>query len=181
MPNVLTVPNVITIIRIIIVPVFITALIYGRYDYALILFTAAGFSDALDGFIARATKQKSRFGTFLDPLADKFLLITSFILFAVYDLIPKWLTITVISRDVIVVLGWFLLYVLSHATKPEPSITGKATTVMQVLFIVYILLAVNFSDIVAPPAKWMFVSVAAITIISGLLYIYRGLQIAHEK
>ena len=88
--------------------------------------------------------------------------------------IPKFIFNTLIW-------GWFLLYVLSHATKPEPSITGKATTVMQVLFIVYILLAVNFSDIIAPPAKWMFVSVAAITIISGLLYIYRGLQIAHEK
>jgi cardiolipin synthase len=180
MGDVLTVPNIITFIRIIIVPAFAAALIYDRYDYALILFITAGFSDALDGFIARATKQKTRFGTFLDPLADKCLLITSFILFAVYGLIPKWLAITVISRDVIVTLGWFLMYILSHMTKPEPSLMGKATIVMQVLLIAYTLLSINVNYI-PPPTDLMFWTVAVLTIVSGLQYIYRGLQITNEK
>jgi cardiolipin synthase len=181
MSGVWTVPNIISSIRIIIVPAFVTALLYDRFDYALILFITAALSDAVDGFIARAAKQKTRFGAFLDPLADKFLLITSFIiLFAVYGLIPKWLVITVISRDVIVTLGWFLLYISSHIKKPEPSLIGKAANDLQMLLIVYILLTVNFPGIPAPTV-WMFIPVAGLTIISGLWYMYRGLQLSNEK
>jgi len=180
MGGVLTIPNIITFIRIIIVPAFVTALIYERHDYALILFITAGLSDALDGFIARVAKQKTRFGAFLDPLADKCLLIISFILFAVYGLIPKWLTIAIISRDVIVTLGWFLLYISSNIKKPEPTIMGKAAIALQVLLIAYILLEINFLSI-PEPTGWMFVLVALLTIISGLQYIYRGLRIANEK
>ena len=79
--GVLNLPNTITIARIVIIPLFITAVIYKRYDYALYLFVIAALTDALDGLIARLTNQKTVFGTFLDPLADKFLLVTSFILF----------------------------------------------------------------------------------------------------
>ena len=100
--KVLNIPNIITFIRIVIIPVFVTALIYRRYDYALFLFIAAAVSDALDGLLARITKQKTKLGAFLDPLADKSLLVTSFVLFSVYGWIPMWLTIIVISRDLIV-------------------------------------------------------------------------------
>ena len=96
--KVLSIPNIITLIRIVIIPVFVTALVYKRYNYALALFIVASISDALDGLLARATNQKTQFGAFLDPLADKFLLTVSFILFSVYGWIPSWLTITVISR-----------------------------------------------------------------------------------
>src|SRR5208337_2979592 len=111
--KVLSVPNSITFIRIVIIPVFVTALVYNRVDYALWLFIVASFSDLLDGLLARMTNQQTRLGAFLDPLADKFLLVTSFILFSVYGWIPKWLAIAVISRDLIVVIGWFLLFMIT--------------------------------------------------------------------
>jgi cardiolipin synthase len=180
MNRVLNIPNIITFVRIVIIPVFVTALIYKKYNHALVLFIVAGISDTLDGLLARATKQKTRLGAFLDPLADKSLLLTSFVLFSVYGWIPKWLAITVISRDVIVILGWLLLYLGYHITKITPSITGKAAIASQLILIAYILLSINFSNIPAPD-RWMFWTVAALTIVSGLQYIYKGLKQASEK
>jgi cardiolipin synthase len=179
MNNVLSIPNIITFVRIIIIPVFVTTLIYKRYDYALILFIVAAVSDVFDGLMARVTKQKTKLGAFLDPLADKSLLVTSFILFSVYDWIPLWLTITVISRDVIVVLGWILLYLSAHITKIEPSLIGKAAIASQLILIAYTLLSINAN--VPPAYSWMFWTVAALTAVSGLQYVYRGLKQASEK
>lgn len=178
--SVVNIPNIITFIRIIIIPAFVTALVYKRYDYALLLFIIAAVSDALDGLMARVTKQKTKLGAFLDPLADKSLLVTSFILFSVYDWIPLWLTITVISRDVIVVLGWILLYLSAHITKIEPSLIGKAAIASQLILIAYTLLSINVNYI-QPPAGWMFWTVAVLTIVSGMQYIYRGLKQTSEK
>ncbi|HBU06084.1 MAG TPA: CDP-diacylglycerol--glycerol-3-phosphate 3-phosphatidyltransferase, partial [Nitrospiraceae bacterium] len=103
--RVLNFPNSLTIARIVIIPLFTIAVIYKRYDYALYMFIVAALTDALDGFIGRLTNQKTALGTFLDPLADKFLLITSFIIFSMNGWLPKWLVITVISRDIIVITG----------------------------------------------------------------------------
>ncbi|HEX8949869.1 MAG TPA: CDP-alcohol phosphatidyltransferase family protein, partial [Dissulfurispiraceae bacterium] len=119
-------------------------------------------------------------GAFLDPLADKFLLVTSFILFSVYDWIPKWLTIAVISRDLIVILGWILLYLVYHITKVEPSLIGKAAIASQLVLIAYTLLSINLSGMPLP-RNWMLWSVAVLTAASGLQYIYRGLRHAGEK
>ncbi len=173
--KVLTLPNLFTMTRIILIPVFVTALIYKRYNYALALFVFAGITDALDGLLARVTNQKTQLGAFLDPLADKFLLVTSFVLFSVYGWIPKWVTITVISRDLIVTLGWLLLYLIYRITNVRPSIIGKSANVAQLLVIAYVLLSINIYDI--PAARiWMFFVVALLTISSGLQYIYRGLR-----
>lgn len=179
MNKVLNIPNIITFIRITIIPVFVTSMIYKRYDYALFLFIAAAVSDILDGLLARVAKQKTDLGAFLDPLADKSLLVTSFILFSVYGWIPLWLTVTVISRDVIVVMGWILLYLTSSATRIEPSPVGKAAIASQLLLIAYTLLSINLD--ILPPYGWMFWSVAALTALSGVHYIYRGLRQASEK
>lgn len=173
--KVLSIPNIITFIRIVLIPAFVTVLIYKMYNYALTLFIIAGLSDALDGLLARATGQKTKLGAFLDPLADKFLLLTSFILFSVYDWIPKWLVITVISRDLIVTFGWFLVYLTSHNMRVQPTITGKAAIASQLILIAYILLSINF-DSIPSPGIWMFLTVAALTIASGLHYIHRGLK-----
>ncbi|MCL4490512.1 MAG: CDP-alcohol phosphatidyltransferase family protein [Nitrospirae bacterium] len=178
--RVLNIPNIITFIRILIIPVFVTALIYRKYNYALALFVVASVTDAFDGLLARLTNQQTRLGAFLDPLADKFLLVTSFILFSVYDWIPKWLTITVISRDLIVTLGWLLLYLIYHVTRIEPSLFGKAAIASQLLLIAYTLLSIN-RDGIPLPGDWMLWTVAALTIVSGLQYIYRGLKHAGEK
>jgi cardiolipin synthase len=178
--KVLSIPNSITFIRIVIIPVFVTALVYRRVDYALFLFIVASISDMLDGLLARITDQQTRLGAFLDPLADKFLLMTSFIMFSVYGWIPMWLTITVISRDLIVTLGWILLYLLYDISKVEPSLTGKAAIAAQLVLIAYTLFSRTFRG-VPPTEGWMLIIVALLTMLSGLQYIYRGLKQAGEK
>jgi cardiolipin synthase len=172
----MSLPNKITLMRIILIPVFVTALIYNRYDYALGLFVVASLTDMLDGLMARVTNQKTKLGAFLDPLADKVLLLTSFILFSVYGWIPKWLTITVISRDLIVTLGWFLLYLSSHITRVAPTVIGKAAIASQLILIAYILLAINLPDLPDEAPMPGMIIVAALTIISGLQYVYGGLM-----
>lgn len=177
--KVLSLPNSITFIRIIIIPVFVTAIVYKRIQYALALFIVAGVSDLLDGFLARVTHQQTRLGAFLDPLADKFLLMTSFIMFAVYGWLPMWITITVISRDLIVMLGWLLLYLLYDITKVEPSLTGKAAIASQLILIAYILLALSVR--LPLPGGWILAAVTVLSALSGLQYVYRGLRQASEK
>lgn len=164
--------------RIVIIPVFITSIVYNRYRYALYLFAFAAVTDVLDGLLARLTDQKTPLGTFLDPLADKFLLVTAFIVFAVYGWIPKWLAIAVISRDLIVVIGWFLLFMLTDNSRVEPAIMGKAAIALQVLTLAYVLLSVNFSAL--PPAPNSFFALtASVTCLSGLQYIFRGFKSAN--
>lgn len=178
--SVLNLPNSITFVRIFILPVFVTALVYNRYDAALAVFIVAGISDALDGLTARLTNQQTTLGAFLDPLADKFLMVTSFVLFSVYGWIPKWLTIIVISRDIIVTLGWVLLSLIYGITGIAPCLTGKAANTAQLVLIAYILMSINLKVTVQPEA-WMLWTVALLTVSSGLQYVYRGLKQAGEK
>lgn len=174
----LNIPNTLTVTRIIIIPVFVTAIIYKRYDYALYLFIIAALTDIFDGLLARLKNQKTALGTFLDPLADKFLIVTSFIILSTYGLIPKWLAITVISRETIVIIGWFLLYVVTGKTNVEPSSLGKATIWVQSVFIAYVLMNLNLFSLplIYPFSQWI---TAGFTILSGLQYIYRGLKLTH--
>jgi cardiolipin synthase len=176
--RVLNIPNTLTIARIVIIPVFIAAILYEKYRYALYLFAAAALTDMFDGLSARIANQKTALGTFLDPLADKFLLVSSFILFAVSGWIPKWLAITVISRDVIVVIGWFLLYMITHNSRVEPVFTGKIAIAMQLVILTYILLGINFASL--PPLPPIFLlATAAVTALSGLQYIYKGFKLTN--
>ncbi len=169
------VPNALTTMRIILVPVFVSTLIYKKYDYALYVFIVAAVTDFFDGLIARSRNQQTALGSFLDPVADKFLLVTSFVLFAVYGLVPKWLTITVISRDIIIVTGWLILYLTSHRTRVEPSLSGKLANASQLVLLVYILLRLNLDGDILPAPEPLIIVTAALTILSGVHYIYRGL------
>lgn len=174
----LNVPNTLTIGRIVIIPVFLTTIVYKRYDYAFCLFIIAAITDIFDGLFARLKNQKTLLGMFLDPLADKFLIVTSIIILSVYGWIPKWLAITVISRDIIVVIGWFLIYLVTGKAKVEPSLPGRTTIWVQSIFIAYVLMNMTFFSLPAlyPVLKWV---TAGFTIFSGLHYIYRGLRLTH--
>ncbi|MFI5295430.1 MAG: CDP-alcohol phosphatidyltransferase family protein [Thermodesulfovibrionales bacterium] len=176
--RVFNIPNTLTITRIVIIPVFITAILYQKYRYALYLFVAAALTDMLDGLSARLANQKTALGTFLDPLADKFLLISSFILFAVYGWIPKWLAITVISRDVIVVIGWFLLYMITHNSRIEPVLTGKIAIATQLVVLAYVLLRINVASL-PPLPDLVFLATAAATALSGLQYVHKGFKLTN--
>lgn len=171
-------PNILTITRILLLPFFAATLIYGYYEYAFILFLSAGVTDILDGLLARIKKQTTVFGSILDPVADKFLLITSFILMSVYGWIPKWLTITVISRDLIVMTGWLILYFVTHTIKVEPSLFGKGANTCQFLLIGIVLLLINIKGNAVVPMIFLLI-VAFLTAISGIHYIYRGLKLSN--
>ncbi|MBI5848324.1 MAG: CDP-diacylglycerol--glycerol-3-phosphate 3-phosphatidyltransferase [Nitrospirae bacterium] len=175
--RILNLPNMLTVARIIIIPMFVTAVIYQKHRSALALFVIAALTDLLDGFIARVTNQKTALGQFLDPLADKALLISSFILFSVQGWIPLWLTITVISRDLIVVIGWFLLYLLSHRSTIEPVMLGKTAIALQLITLALVLLSINLSSKI-PQQELLFAVTALVTGISGIQYIYNGLRLA---
>ncbi len=100
----MTIPNFLTILRVLLTPVLVILLLEERLSEALFVFIIAGVTDGLDGLIARLYKQKSRLGAFLDPLADKILLVTTYVILAVQGLVPSWLTVIVLSRDVLIVL-----------------------------------------------------------------------------
>ena len=174
----LNIPNTFTVARIVIIPVFITSIMYKRYDYSLYLFIIAALTDIFDGLFARLKNQKTALGTFLDPLADKFLLVTAFIILSTYGWIPKWLTITVISRDIIVITGWFLLYLITGTSRVEPSVLGKATIWLQSILIAYVLIDINLLFLPDIPRLLLWTT-ALLTILSGLHYIYRGLKLTH--
>ncbi|GAB4389697.1 MAG: CDP-alcohol phosphatidyltransferase family protein [Thermodesulfovibrionales bacterium] len=174
------IPNTLTTIRILLIPVFVTSVVYRRYDYALYVFVFAAATDGLDGLFARHCGQKTRLGTFLDPVADKFTLVTSFILFSYYGWIPKWLTITVISRDIIVVTGWVLLYFVTHASAVEPSLAGKLAIMLQFILLSYVLVWLNF-DFVPSLHGVLVWGTGLVTAVSGLQYIYRGLRLTGER
>ncbi len=170
----MNIPNTLTVARIVIIPLFVTAVIYQRYQHALVLFVVAAVTDLLDGFLARVTNQKTALGTFLDPLADKALLVSSFILFSVYGWIPLWLTITVISRDVIVVIGWLLIYLITHNANIETLLLGKAAIALQLVTLAIVLFSINLQSF-HPLLNILFAATAALTVLSGLQYIYKGL------
>lgn len=179
----LNIPNALTFGRLVIIPFFVLTMLYHKYQYALILFSVAAISDLLDGFLARLTNQKTRLGAFLDPFADKFLLLTSFIIFTFYDWLPTWITVVVISRDSIVILGWIFLFIFTHNKKVEPSLLGKLANAFQAVLIVFILISINI-DIEASMSiikdSLIFV-VASLTILSGIQYVYKGYRRLNEK
>lgn len=168
--------NKITIIRILLVPFFIAFMLYSKPNLALGVFLLAVISDAVDGYIARAWKQKTKLGAMLDPIADKILIISAFIsLIFVKDLphrlkFPPYVPIIVISRDVIIFLGAVIIYMLKGDIEIRPVPTGKVTTFFQMLTIVFILMQLKFSNFV-----WNIA--IAFTLISGLQYILRGSRI----
>lgn len=176
--TVFNIPNLLTIARIVIIPIFITMLFYSKYRLALYLFIIASLTDLLDGLFARLTDQKTSLGTFLDPLADKFLLVTSFILFAFYDWIPKWLSITIISRDLIVVVGWFLLYMITHNSAVQPILMGKIAIVLQTITLAYVLLEINIQSLPRVPDSLLIIT-AFVTALSGFQYIYKGFKLTN--
>lgn len=174
----MTIPNLITVLRIILVPIFVIYMINNNTLASLIVFIIASMSDALDGFIARVFHQKSDLGAHLDPLADKILLMTAYITLAILKMIPSWLAVLTISRDVIILLGVLILYLNRYPVKIHPSLLSKATTVIQVATILTVLshgyLNIDFLRIYA---FWL---AALLTIASGLQYIRTGMVILSQ-
>jgi cardiolipin synthase len=170
-------PNSLTLTRILLLPFFAAALIYRDYQYALLIFAVASVTDLLDGYVARLKNQVTYFGEILDPVADKFFLITSFVLLSNSGLTPKWLTIIVISKDLIVITGSIILYFVTNQLKVTPSIWGKYASACQFILIGLVLLSLNIKGAVIIPTL-IFIAIAILTSIAGIHYVYLGLKMS---
>lgn len=174
--------NRISILRILLIPFFILSLSYYTPEkdilrwVALFIFSLAVVTDAVDGYVARIFGQKTTLGSFLDPLADKFLLISAFICLTIIDSfpshlrLPAWVLIIVISRDVIIVLGTILIYVITQHIEIIPSRLGKIATFFQMITIIGLLLQFQHSYVIWTIAMFF-------TIVSGINYIRRGTKL----
>jgi cardiolipin synthase len=173
MPNL---PNLLTIVRILLTPFFVILLLKDLFGVALAIFAIAGISDALDGFIARYYNQRTALGAYLDPIADKILLSSAFIGLAVLKIIPGWLTVIVISRDVLICIGIAVFTITEKTYKVSPSLVSKCTTTAQITTIIVTLLNINVSGLIML-REIFYWATAGLTIISGFHYIYIGMNI----
>lgn len=168
-------PNALTLLRILLIPPFLVAVIYGWYAVALLLFCAAGLTDYLDGLLARRSGHETVLGTFLDPVADKLLMTVSFVSLALAGLLPPWLAVVAVSKDLFVVIGMAILYFSGQSVAAVPTLWGKQTTFLQMLALgLTLLFAVmdGFDGVLEP----LFVLTGAVTAFSGLHYILNGLR-----
>ncbi len=183
----LNLPNFLTLIRIATIPLFLNLLFSRYYTWALIVFAFGGITDALDGPVARLTKTRTRLGAYLDPLADKLLIISSLVVLSHIGIAPAWFTILVLSRDLIVTLGYVTLYFwVQKRMEIHPSIMGKANTFLLLLTVTAILLSLYDPDLIPKSPlgvgsiriamlEFLILLTALTTVVSGLQYVYRGL------
>ena len=172
----INIPNILTVLRILVTPLFVIFLIRNQHGYALLVFVFAGVSDGLDGLIARWLNQRSDLGAVLDPIADKLLLTAAYITLGILKDIPGWLAVLVISRDVLIVTGIAVLTFADIHFDIRPSLVSKWTTVFQILLIGVSLLELDFSGAQTLQAVLGWVT-AGMTVLSGLHYTYLGLNI----
>ncbi len=180
----LTLPNFITLLRLGMVPFFLLAVNQGEYLAALALFVLAGLTDAMDGAIARWFDQCSRFGTYLDPIADKILLVSAYVALTVPQgqavTIPVWLTLLALSRDALIVLVALVLYLVEDIRSFRPSRWGKATTFMHVLTVT-VVLGANVITIPGWIPSTCFLISLALVLISGFTYAYQAARMIEEN
>ena len=169
----MNIPNSLTILRILLIPVYVGLLIYERFDGAMIVLLVAGVTDALDGTIARAANQRTRLGAFLDPLADKLLLTSGFVTLSTIHLIPSWVTILVVSRDAMLLLGTAVAQFTESNIDIAPTFFGKGATFLQLAYVLLVIfLSSRHLDLsVLNP---LLIAMVAFTVSSGCHYLYRG-------
>lgn len=173
----LNLPNFLTLIRIVLIPFFLVLLASQLYFDALLVFILGGVTDALDGFIARRMNQKTSLGAILDPVADKLLLMSSFIMLGMMGGLPLWLVVLVVSRDTVILFGYVAIsFLLDERLEVQPTIAGKLSTVFQLVTVGVVLLMLARSQLLE---SWLDDALvyltAAATVISGVQYLYLGL------
>lgn len=176
--------NQITVFRMLLVPAFAVSLVYVSTDrpwmqhVALGCFALACFTDALDGWIARRFSQITTLGSYMDPIADKFLLLTAFALLGFWNgvhdnlQIPAWVAILVLARDIIIVIGVILIHLITGSLKAKPTMISKATTLVQMATLMAVLAGAPQEAL-----DTLYVAVGAFTTVSGLVYIRIGSQL----
>lgn len=195
--RIVTVPNILTMIRMILIPIFVICLYYQRFGWGLAIFVGAGVTDGLDGMLARRFDQKSQLGTILDPIADKLLLVTSFITLSLPSVItrsslpephdnfhlpvPFWVTVAVISRDVFIIVGAATINIVTGFRNFRPSLLGKVNTFVQITAIVVILLAALLPVLRGYLLPTVYFTVFAFAVLSGGHYIFHASHLLGER
>jgi len=169
--RILTVPNQLTFLRLGFLPFFIVLIFYERYAWALLILLLAALTDGMDGLLARSLNQKSSLGAYLDPIADKLLLSSSFVALALGGQIPRWLTILVLGRDVLILTTAAVILLASGYRHFPPSIYGKITTGAQI-FLVFVVLSAEAFQLpeMAMLRQGLAYLVAGFTVFSGFHY-----------
>jgi len=177
-------PNLLTLTRVLLIPVFVILILNKSFGWAIITFGIAGITDGIDGLIARLTHQRTELGAYFDPIADKLLLTSAFIILAISDSVPAWLTVIVITRDMVILIGILVMFLTNYRPKIKPSILSKLTTVFQILTILVVLIDAHYAMIrlipAIVPAIAIFVT-AVFTVLSGFHYIYVGAHMLNGK
>lgn len=167
----LNIPNLITLGRILLVPFVVWAIASGAMWIAFVLFLAAGVSDAIDGYLAKRFKMTTELGAYLDPLADKALIVSIYLTLGISDLIPRWLVILVVSRDILIVGGILLSWLMGNPLKIKPLLVSKLNTVAQIAFACVVLGSLGFGIPADTLTLVLMVLVAALTLLSIAAYL----------
>jgi cardiolipin synthase len=176
----MSLPNILTLIRILLIPLFIILIMYKYLGWALVVFGIAGITDGIDGLLARLTRQRTELGAYLDPIADKLLLSAAFITLAIIEILPRWLAVIVITRDVIILLGLLVMILNNYHVIIHPSLISKFTTLLQISTILLVLL-INYDPFFKHLYTIIIYGTTFFTILSGAHYIYVGTRIINEK
>ncbi|WP_299864629.1 CDP-alcohol phosphatidyltransferase family protein [uncultured Hoeflea sp.] len=172
----MTLPNFITIARFVLVPVIILAMINDEMMIAFVLFLLAGVSDGVDGFIARQFNQRSELGTWLDPIADKVLLVSVFVMLGWLNVLPNWLVLLAVSRDTLIIGAVVLSSLMDQPVAMRPLFISKANTTAQILLIVLILAELAGIAEFGAVTVWMIYITAGLTIASASAYLVTWLR-----
>ena len=195
--RIVTLPNLLTVVRMFLIPIFVICLYYQSFWWALLVFVGAGLTDGLDGMLARRFDQKSQLGTILDPIADKLLLVTAFVALSLPAIInktalppphenlhlpvPFWVTTAVISRDVFIIVGAAAINIVTGFRNFRPSWLGKINTVIQISAIVIILLATQIPLLRGYVLPTVYALVFAFALFSGIHYIFHAARLLGER
>jgi cardiolipin synthase len=188
--RIVTVPNMLTVFRMVLIPVFVTLVFYQRFVWALGVFVLAGITDGLDGLMARRFDQRSQLGTVLDPIADKLMLVTAFVVLSLRSVFPQpipshlpipfWVTVAVISRDVFIIVGAAAINIMTGFRGFRPSWLGKASTTVQIVGITAIMFAASFPYGTGYYLPTVYAVVFAFAILSGAHYIFFVSRLLNE-
>jgi len=180
--RIVTLPNLLTIFRMVLIPVFVSMLFYQRFVWALGIFVVAGVTDGLDGLFARRFQQQSPLGRILDPIADKMMLVTAFVVLSMRNVfpiplpkhlpVPFWVTITVISRDVFIIVGAAAINMVTGFRAFRPSYVGKVSTVVQIVTIAAVILGAQTRAGTGYYLPTLYTTVVALALLSGIHYVF---------
>lgn len=167
----MSIPNLITLGRILLVPVMVWSIAAGELRLAFLLFVLAGVSDAIDGFLAKRFNMTSELGGYLDPLADKAMIVSIYVALGITEDIPRWLVILVVSRDIMIVGGVLLSWLMGKPVAMKPLKVSKANTAAQIVFACLVLGSLGFGISIGALGNAVMICVAALTLLSVGFYV----------